>query len=111
MARTWRLADACGALIVVPLALAWCSPQASPRGGSRLKQALLMVVVVGACAWLSSVVPVLSTYLVFPALVLAAIRFGSRTATVAVLLTAGFAIRATTHYEGPFSYTSITHAS
>jgi signal transduction histidine kinase len=110
VARTWWLADACGALIVVPLALAWFSPQAPPRGGSRLKQALLMVVVVGACAWLSTRGASALTYLVFPALVLAAIRFGSRTATVAVLLTAGFAIRATTHYEGPFSYTSITHS-
>jgi signal transduction histidine kinase len=110
VARTWWLADACGALIVVPFALAWFSPQMTSRGASRLKQAILMVVVVGACAWLSTRGPGALTYLVFPALVLAAIRFGSRTATAAVLLTAGFAIRATTHYEGPFSYISITHS-
>ena len=39
-----------------------------------------------------------------------AIYFGSRGASVAVAVTAAFAIHATTHEQGPFSYTSITHS-
>jgi signal transduction histidine kinase len=48
-------------------------------------------------------------YLVFPALIWAAVRFGQRGATLAVAVAVGFTIWSTTHYEGPFVYHSITH--
>jgi signal transduction histidine kinase len=50
------------------------------------------------------------TYVVFPALMLAALRFGLRGATLAVAVTVGFAVWNTTHYEGPFVYSSVTHS-
>jgi signal transduction histidine kinase len=47
-------------------------------------------------------------YLVFPALVWAALRFGRRGATLAIAVAVGFTVWNTTHYEGPFVFDSIT---
>jgi len=46
-------------------------------------------------------------YLVFPALIWAALRFNARGATAALLVAVTLAVWATTHYEGPFSFESI----
>jgi len=108
VARTWWLADASGALIVVPFALAWFT--SVPRVRVRPFPALVVLCAVAVSAWLSTRGDQALTYLAFPVLVIAAIRFGSRVATTAVVVTAALAIRATTHYEGPFSYTSISHS-
>jgi two-component system, NtrC family, sensor kinase len=50
------------------------------------------------------------SYLVFPALIWAALRFGQRGATLAVSIVAGFTAWNTAHYTGPFAYQSITHS-
>ena len=96
--RTWWLGDFCGALIVLPLALAFGPPTARhwPRGpGSRgdaaarhADRALPNRLEVGR--------PV--SYLAFPALIWAALRFGPRGASVAITISSGFAIWGTTHY-------------
>ena len=108
--RTWWLGDSSGALIVVPLALAWYRPL--PQRGERgrlLEAAVLLGVVVGLAAIASlSDNPVL--YLVFPGLVWAALRFGQRGATLAVAITALFTVWSTTHYAGPFHFESITRS-
>jgi signal transduction histidine kinase len=108
VARTWWLADVSGALIVVPLALAWLKPAPATRHSIRSAAAVGVLVFVTACAWLSTVGGGGLTYLAFPALLLAARRYGSKGATLAVAITAGVTIWTTTHYRGPFSYTSIT---
>jgi integral membrane sensor domain MASE1 len=76
--RTWWLGDFAGALIVVPLALAWYRPL--PRHWSRAR-AIEGALMVGAVAAASEVAfrshePV--AYLVFPTLIWAALRFGER---------------------------------
>jgi signal transduction histidine kinase len=108
--RTWWLADTCGALVVVPIALAWHAP--APRGWWReraLEGALLIVAVFGVSELvLRSHRPL--TYAVFPVLIWAALRFGQRGATLAVTLTAGLTVWNTTHFLGPFSFDSITRS-
>jgi signal transduction histidine kinase len=108
--RTWWLGDFAGALIVVPLALAWYRPLPRhwPRG--RAVEGALMVVAVAGASELAfrSHEPV--AYLVFPTLIWAALRFGERGATLAVTIAVGSAVWNTTHNEGPFAFRSITHS-
>jgi len=99
--RTWWLGDASGALIVLPLALAWGRP--SPgwwhRHGAETALLLLAIGALSAMA-LTSTEPL--TYLVFPALIWAALRFGPPGATLSVTVAAGAAIAFTANELGPF---------
>jgi len=108
--RTWLLGDASGALVVVPLALAWYGPL--PRHWTRkriLEAALLLTTIVGLAEFASrSENPVM--YLVFPTFMWAALRFGQRGATIAVATTALFTVWHTTHYTGPFHFESVTRS-
>jgi signal transduction histidine kinase len=108
--RTWWLGDFAGALVVVPVALAWYRPlpRSWPRG--RAIEAALMVAAVGGASELAfhSHEPV--AYLVFPTLIWAALRFGERGATLAITIAVGFAVWNTTHSDGPFVFRSITHS-
>jgi signal transduction histidine kinase len=108
--RTWWLGDLSGALIVTPLVLAWhpLPPMAWLR--QRWAEGLLLIIAIVGFSELSfrSNHPV--TYLVFPALILAALRFGARGATLAVAIAGGHAVWATTHYEGPFVFDSISRS-
>src|SRR6185503_15650840 len=108
VARTWWLGDATGALIVIPLALAWYQPL--PRGWTRARaaEAVLVLAAVAGMSELAfrSATPL--AYLVFPALGWAALRFGRRGATIAIAIAVGFAVWNTTHYHGPFVFDSIT---
>jgi signal transduction histidine kinase len=49
-------------------------------------------------------------YLVFPPLIWAALRFGARGGTAAVAVAVGVAVWNTTHLEGPFVFSSISHS-
>ena len=109
--RTWWLGDLCGALVVVPLALAW-----HPLPRRRFRH--LACSSRGSCwsrSWLpSSAIGAVShdplLYLVFPALMWSAVRLGARGATLAVAVAVGITIWATTHHEGAFVFHSITHS-
>jgi signal transduction histidine kinase len=108
--RTWWLGDATGALVVLPLAIAW--HRGPPRGwlrGRRLEALVLLaaVVVLGELA-LRSHTPLV--YLVFPPLIWAGLRFGQCGATLALAIAVGLAVWNTTHYFGPFSFESITRS-
>jgi len=105
--RTWLLGDFTGALVLVPLALAWHEPP--PRGwlrpraveGALLVTALLLISELAT----RSHEPLM--YLVFPVLVWAALRFGTYGATLAVAVAVGFTVWNTSHYMGPFVFSSI----
>jgi signal transduction histidine kinase len=105
--RTWWLGDACGALVVVPLVLAWAQPL-HPTMRRRYLEAALMIVSVAGLSALATASPHSLVYLAFPGLIWAALRFGQRGATLSVLIVVGFAIWNTTHLNGPFHFHSIT---
>ncbi|HEX8856584.1 MAG TPA: MASE1 domain-containing protein [Thermoleophilaceae bacterium] len=106
--RSWFLADASGSLVVIPLALAWAQPR-SPAWPDRSgrEEALTIAAVVGlSVIALSSDLPL--TYMVFPALIWAALRFGQRGATLAVAVAAVTTVWMTAHDVGAFVQHSIT---
>jgi signal transduction histidine kinase len=108
--RTWWLGDFAGALIVVPLALAWYGPLPRRLERARTIEAVLMVAAVAGVSEIAFRTHEPVSYLVFPTLIWAALRFGPRGATVAITIAVGFAIWNTTHLEGPFVFRSITHS-
>jgi signal transduction histidine kinase len=104
--RTWWLGDLCGALIVLPLALAW-SDFRWPRWSARATEA---VVTAAALIGLSALVlqgAWIPRWLMFPALIWAALRFGTRGATGAIAVMSGFAIFGVTHALGGYAVGSI----
>jgi signal transduction histidine kinase len=108
--RTWWLGDACGALLVVPLALAWYRPMPHAWRSARALEGALMLAVVAGLSEIALHTVRPAAYLVFPGLIWAALRFGRRGATLAVAVAAGFVVYGTTHYVGPFHYDSITRS-
>ena len=108
--RTWWLGDSSGALIVVPLALAWYRPLVRRWQRGRVLEAVAMVGTVIALAEFATRSHRPLTYLVFPALIWAALRFGQRGATLAVAVTALFTVWNTIHYLGPFHFDSVTRS-
>jgi signal transduction histidine kinase len=107
--RTWWLGDASGALIVLPLALAWARPPATWRHRHAIESAAALLLVAGVSVIAMDRGPAL-TYVVFLPLLWAALRLGRRTATVAVAVAAGFVIAETTRRVGPFAYESMTES-
>jgi signal transduction histidine kinase len=107
--RSWFLADASGALVIIPLALAWAQPRSPAwRGRAAWEGALAIGAVVALSAIaLSGDLPL--TYMVFPALIWAAFRFGPPGASLAIAIAAGVAIGVTANDVGPFFKQPIDH--
>ncbi len=75
--RTWWLGDACGALVVVPFALAWFQPR--PRfSRKQTVECVLMLATTGALTALAASTPRSLAYLAFPGLIWAGLRLGQR---------------------------------
>jgi len=108
VARTWWLGDLAGALVVVPLALAWYQPMARGWPRSRAVEAVLMLATVAGMSEIAFRSERPLANLVFPALGWAALRFGRRGATLAITVAVGIAVWKTTHHDGPFVFDSIT---
>lgn len=108
--RTWWLADSCGALVLVPLGLAWAQRAGTRFPRARLAEGGIVIVVIAALSVLALRNSPPLTYIVFPALLWAGIRFGQLGATFAVAVTTGFTIYATTHHLGPYTFRSVSDA-
>jgi signal transduction histidine kinase len=107
--RTWWLGDSSGGLVVLPLMLAWAKrpTDALRRLLSWEGAALIAAVVALGMVAVSTEEPV--TYLVFPALIWAAFRFGPPGATLAIAITAVVAIGVTASDAGLFFKQTIDH--
>jgi signal transduction histidine kinase len=100
--RSWWLGGLAGGLVVVPLALAWAHPHWEAwRDRGAVEGMLMLTAVAGLTATAVSADQPL-TYMVFPALIWAALRFGPQGATLAVAVSAGIVVWATSNREGPF---------
>jgi signal transduction histidine kinase len=108
--RTWFLGDISGALIVVPFAIAWSTlPSLNLDRRRWIEGAVILGFLVGVTeAAFRATHPLV--YLVFPALVWSAVRFGKRGATLALVISSALAVWDVTHYEGPFTFHSISNS-
>jgi integral membrane sensor domain MASE1/serine phosphatase RsbU (regulator of sigma subunit) len=101
--RTWWLGDMGGDLVVAPALLVAATHWPFKRAPGRLPEAVaLAAVVLGASAVVFSQSTPL-TFLMFPPLVWAALRFWQPGAVGAILLLASVAIPVTENDAGPFS--------
>jgi signal transduction histidine kinase len=107
--RSWFLADASGSLVIIPLALAWAQPR-SGAWRARAGEGVLMIGTVVALSTIALSGDLPLTYLVFPALIWAALRFGEQGASLALAIAAGTAVGITAGEVGAFVQHSITEA-
>jgi signal transduction histidine kinase len=101
--RTWWLGDTAGALVVVPLALAWVPEPAAAWRSIRTWEGALMIAAGVGLGVLAFSINGPVAYIVFPALIWAAFRFGPPGATLSIAMAAGVAVAFTAHLAGPFS--------
>jgi signal transduction histidine kinase len=104
--RTWTLGDACGTLVVAPAILTWATW--GLRGIRRRDLieggALLVLLLLLAELAPQRDVP----YVVFPVLLVSALRFGTRGAATSILVVCAIAVWNTAQDEGPFVRDSVT---
>jgi PAS domain S-box-containing protein len=105
--RTWWLSDFSGALVVTPLLLTWAASRAYGRLGRReIVEGVALLAALVLLAELPSQRDV--PYVVFPALLWSALRFGPRGAATALVVVSGLTVWNTAHNAGPFVRQSIT---
>ena len=108
--RTWWLGDATGALLVLPLALVWAHLPSRSWWRRRGLEAVLMLIMLIALSEVALHASRPLAYIVFPPLIWAGLRLGRHGATVAIAVSAGFAVWETTRQVGPFAYESVTYS-
>ena len=109
--HTWWLGDTAGALVVVPLALAWWQPLDLAWTRARIGEGALMLSAVIVLTEIALRTDRPLVYIVFPALIWAALRFGPRGGTLAVAVAVAFTLWKTAHHAGPFVVHSIPRST
>ena len=103
--RTWWLSDLAGALVVTPAVLTWVRVRVRMTTRQMIEGAALIAVLLVLTALASRHdVP----YILFPALIWAALRFGPRGAASALLAASVLTIWDTSGGSGPFVRDSLT---
>jgi signal transduction histidine kinase len=108
--RTWWLGDFCGALVVVPVVLAWRHLPRRIALTQETVEGAMLLAAVGAVSAIAANRGEPLTYLVFPLLFWMVVRFGVRGGTLAVTVTVATTIVTTTRVEGPFVEKALTHS-
>lgn len=101
--RTWWLGDTAGALIVLPLVLTWVGNATEAWRRIWRLEGVLMIATVVALAMLAVTSDAPLTYLIFPALIWAAFRFGPAGVTLATAINVGITIGITADSVGAFA--------
>jgi signal transduction histidine kinase len=107
--RTWWLGDLAGGLVVVPLVLAWAGDPGGAWRRLRTGEGALLIAAVATLGALAVSTSEPVTYVVFPALIWAAFRFGTPGATLSIAIATGVAIGITANDVGPFFKQPIDH--
>lgn len=114
---TWWLGDACGALIVAPVILAWFSGRYGPWSRKKILEALALgfsLIAISLCIFTDPSPLGINgrafIYVIFPLLIWAALRFGQRGSTLVTFAASAIAIWATLHGLGPFTSSSLDHS-
>jgi signal transduction histidine kinase len=107
--RTWWLGDTAGGLVTLPLILTWAHDPAGSWRRIRTLEGVLLLGTIGALGVFSVSSDEPITYMVFPALIWAALRFGPAGATLSVAVAAFTAIGLTANEVGPFFKQPIDH--
>ena len=107
--RTWLLGDLAGALVVVSTALAWSREPAVAWRRLRTPEGALMLAAVVLLSVLAFSTEEQIIYMVFPALIWSAFRFGAPGATLAITIASALAIGLTASEVGPFFQQPIDH--
>jgi signal transduction histidine kinase len=100
--RTWWLGDSSGALVVLPLMLTWFGDTRAAWRRLRTVEGALMIATVVTLASIAVTSDAPLTYLIFPALIWAAFRFGPPGVTLATAINATLTIGITADRVGPF---------
>jgi PAS domain S-box-containing protein len=111
---TWWLGDAAGALIFAPALLVWLSQPYITWHSHRFIEAMLLAVTLSAISIGIFTEPLVAgvrgsafIYLIFPFIIVAALRFGQYGTTLVTLAASTMAIWATLHGFGPFTVGSV----
>jgi signal transduction histidine kinase len=107
--RTWWLADTSGGLVFLPLILAWAHHPIGVWRRIRTWEGAALIVGITALSAVAFSTEEPVRYLVFPAIIWAAFRFGPPGATLCVAITASVVIGVTAHDLGPFAQQTIDH--
>jgi signal transduction histidine kinase len=105
--RTWWLGDFCGALIVVPLLIAWLPPPPRPWFRGRGLEVALLLATLLVVSTIAVQVDHSLSYLGLVVLIFAGQRFGVRGTTLAIVIDAAFTIWGTRNIAGPFQFSSV----
>ncbi len=104
----WWMGDLMGALLVLPLLLAWTRPWAD-RGIERAWEWLLLAAVATACVGIGSMGGWWTyAFILFPALLWATLRFGQRGVTTTVFVLAVIALWKVLRGDGPLGSDDLT---
>lgn len=110
---TWWIGDLLGALVVTPALLVWISrrpaapdPRRLPEVAALTALLCLTTLYVFSDRPSSSIFHQALIYLIFPFVLWAAVRFGPRGASAAIVLVSGIAIAGTIRGAGPFALQS-----
>ncbi len=114
---TWWIGDLLGALVVAPALLVWLSPARELPNKRFYIEGFSLLIPLSIVSWYvfsykfpAGVLHQALLYVIFPFMIIAALRFKQRGATIFIGVASGIAITGTINFLGPFSMGSINES-